>query len=109
MSKVKDLDLSLTSEDLGQVGGEEQEAEQSIEDFLAVMDANERGYYVNVVQPNQAALDIIAGLKDIIETSYTPSSTSGGSVAVNTYDDVVVKAAQVKILAAIKSLKLEAK
>ena len=92
MSKVKDLDLGLTADDLRKVD----DPEQSVEDFLAVMEANERGYYVNVIQPNEAALSVIAGLKDFIEKS-EPAL----------FDEAVIKAAQVKLIAAIKSIKLE--
>jgi hypothetical protein len=91
MSKVKDLDLSVVAE----------EPEQTIEDFLAVMDANERGYFVNVIQPNSVALDIINGLKDFI---YKPSLATGFDGG---YDETVVKAATTAILKAIKSIKLE--
>ena len=72
----------------------ETQPEQTLEEFLAVMEANERGYYVNITQPNATQLDIIASLKDLV---YAGSSLP----------DEVVKAATEKILEAIDNLKIK--
>jgi hypothetical protein len=79
MSKIKDIENDVP--------------EQTVEEFLAVMDANERGYSVNFTQPNTMMLDIISTLNQLINSG--------------TVSEDIAAAANEKILAAINNIKIE--